>query len=340
MSGLQVVDLRVNRDLGLLGSRPTVQRKTGQTLIRSPRGLVLNSALRKDEWEELDRAVVAASVPPLAIVSALVARGLTRTLGSLGTMSAQYNQASEMTAATANLRGHSSVEKDLVDFNLVGVPVPVIFKEFELDARALASSRQMGEGIDVTNAAAAARVVAEKIEDMMINGDANINLLGGTIYGLTTHPNRVTNTATGFGGGAWTTNTNVTGTIAGMISALQANAYYGPYGIFAAPAAFNNAALTFFTDGSGDSPRDRVLRMANVAFFEQSPQLAAGVVLVIDLSSDVVQVATLPGFFPITNREWTTGDGMLLSFKAMAVYTPIVKAAYGGKSGIAHATGA
>lgn len=324
----------------LLGYRPIVNKRTGIVTLRTARGLVVNSTLRKDEWEELDRRVVMASVPPLVITAYLVRRGLTRSLGGLGTLVAQYNQVSEMTAANASLRGHASGEKDLVDFDLVGVPVPVIFKEFEIDERLLESSRRLGEGIDMTNAAAAARVVAEKIEDLTINGDTNINLNGATIYGLTNHPDINTGTAASYGGGDWGTDTNVTATIAGMITAAQADGYYGPYALWAAPTQFNQAALEFFTDGSGDTPRDRVLRMAGIESFEQSPHLADGEVLLVTLSDEVVQIATVPGFYPITNREWTTGDGMLNSFKAMSVMTPIVKSDYSGKSGIVLATGA
>lgn len=324
----------------ILGGRPIVNKRTGAVTIRTPRGLTINSTLRKDEWEELDRRVVQASVPPLVILNYLVNRGLTRPLGSLGTLVAQYNRVSEMTAATANLRGHSGVEKDLIDTALVGVPVPIIFKEYEIDERLLLSSRRMGDGLDVTNAAAAARVVAEKKEDLLINGDTSINLNGATIYGLLNHPNRNTDTATNYGGGDWGTIGNVTLTIAGAISALQADGYYGPYAVWASPIQFNQASLVYFTDGSGDTARDRVLRMPMVESFEQSPQLPDGVVVVLALTSEVVEIATVPGYFPMTNVEWTSGDQFLNGYKVMSAMTPIVKADYSGKSGIVHVTGA
>ena len=324
----------------LLGGRPIVNKRTGLVTVRTARGLVVNSTLRKDEWEELDLRIVMASVPPLVIVNYLVNRGLTRPLGGLGTLVAQYNQVSEMTAATANMRGHSGVEKDLIDTDLVGVPVPIIFKEYEIDQRLLLASRRMGDGLDVSNGAAAARVVAEKIEDLLINGDSAINLNGATIYGLTNHPNLNSGTAASYGGGDWGTITNVTPTISGMITAAQTDGYYGPYAVWAAPTQFNQAALNFFTDGSGDTARDRVLRMANVESFEQSPQLADGEALLVTLSPEVVEIATVPGYFPVTNVEWTSGDAMLNGYKVLAAMTPMVKSDYSGKSGVVLATSA
>lgn len=331
----------------LNGSRPLINKRAEKQYgphapvhIMTNRGLKVNSVLRKDEWEELDRAVVQAAVHPLRVTRILRERNLVRRIGSLGTLVAQYNQVSEMTPANVSLRGHASGEKDLVDFDLKGVPVPIIFKEFELDSRTLQSSRMLGDGIDTTNGAAAARVVAEKAEDLVLNGDASINLNGNVIYGLLTHPNRNTDTATNYGGGDWGTIGNIVPTIAGMISAAQADGYYGPYGIFVASTQYNQAALNYYTDGSGDTPLQRVMAMPQIEFVEQIPQLPDGTVILLHLSTEVIQLAYVESYFPITTLEWMSGDGMLGMFKAMAVEVPIVKSAYGGKSGVVHATGA
>jgi uncharacterized linocin/CFP29 family protein len=324
----------------ILGLRPIVNKRTGLVTIDTGRGLRINSFLRKDEWEDLDATIVQASLAPLRLTNSLVSRGLTRRLGGLGSMTAQYNRIGEMTAASATISGHASVEKDLVVYENAGVPVPVIAKEFEIDERLLAASRTRGDGLDTTNAAAAARVVAEKIEDLLILGDTSINFDGNTIYGLTTHPNRNTGTATGIGGGDWGTAGNAEKTVAGMIGNAQADGFYGPYGLYAATTQYNEAALGYHTDGSGDTPRDRIMRLPGIAEFVQIPQLADGVVLLVQLTSDVVQIAYVPGYFPSTTREWVSGDRMLNSFKVLAVTTPVVKASSGSKSGVVHITGA
>lgn len=330
------------------GSRPRVNKrlekkygKQAPVHIVTNRGLTVNSVLRKDEWEELDRAVVPAAVAPLRLTNILRTRGLTRRIGSLGTLLAQYNRVSEMTPANISLRGHASGEKDLVDFDLKSVPVPIVFKEFELDMRVLLSGRMMGNGIDVANAEAAARVVGEKIEDLAINGDTSISLNSNTIYGLVNHPDRNTDTATNYGGGDWGTIANVTKTVAGMIAAAQADGYYGPYGIFVATTQYNQATLAVYDDGTAQSARQRILNtMPEVAFFEHIPQLTDGTVILVQLTSDVIQWAYVEGYFPLVNLEWLSGDGMQAMFKAMSVGVPIIKSAYGGKSGVVHATGA
>lgn len=340
---LQVMEARDPGASALLqGGRPLVNAKMGPTdfpKILTPRGLRVNSLLQRYEWERLDNRIMQAVLQPLNLTRVLIARGLVTTLGSIGVLQASYTRVGEMTPATASLRGHASVEKDLVDSDIVGVPVPIIAKEFELDARTLASSRLNGNGLDTTNGTAAGRVVAEKVEDLVINGDSAINLNGNTVYGLTNHPDRNTATASSLGGGDWGTIGNITPTIAGAIAALQADGFYGPYGIFVATQQYNEAALTFYSDGNESTPRSRTLTMPGVESFEPSAQLDAGEGLVIHMSEEVIEIAYVDSYWPMINLEWTSGDGMELMFKVMTVMTPLVKSANGGKSGIFHVTG-
>lgn len=329
---VQIADAKT---LNFQGSRPVINEKTGEVQIVTSRGLTVNSALRKYEWEELDAAIVAAAVAPLNMTQRMINAGLVRQLGGLGTLVAQYNKVSETSGANTSISGTGSGQKDLVDYDIAGVPVPVIFKEFEINARYLESSRLLGNGVDVTNAQAAARVVGEKIEDMLINGDTNINLNGSTIYGITNHPNRNTGSATG----DWGTISNIVSTVAAMTSTAKGDNYRGPYGLFVADTQYDQAAQSFYTDGSGQSALDRILRLPNISFVDSSAWLDDGEAVLVNLSRDVVELAYVPQYFPAANLEWMSGDGMSNMFKVMAVFAPIVKADYSGRSGIVHITG-
>lgn len=351
MLELQIVSATSGEGAKLLGNgaRPIINEKTGQPLfdqrtgqlqIMTSRGLVVNSALRNDEWAELDQAIASAAVAPLNMTQRMMTAGLTRPLGGLGTLIAQYNQISEMTAANVSLSGNASGQKDRVDYDLVGVPVPVIFKEFELNQRYLEASRRLGDGIDTANGAAAARVVGEKVEDLLINGDSSINLNGNTIYGLTNHPDRNTETATNLGGGDFGTISNIIPTFSGILSALKADNYRGPYGVFVADTQYDQMAMSFYSDGSGQSALNRVLQIPQIQFIDSSAWLDAGEVVVVHLSRDVVELAYVQQYWPITNLEWTSGDGMASNFKVMTVFAPLVKSDYAGRSGVFHCTGA
>lgn len=313
--------------------------RTGEVQIRNPRGYVVNSLLRKDEWEELDRQVIQSALYPLRAVGDLRSRGLVQRLGGLGVLTSEWNVVSEMTAANVNMTGQSAGDGDRQDYNLAGVPIPVIYKEFSIGTRQLDAARRMNTQIDLTHAAAAARVVAEKMESMLIDG-GGFTFNGNAIYGYTNHASRNTDTATNYGGGDWGTITNVVPTVAGMISAAQGDNMYGPYVIYAYTTQFNQAALNYFTDGSGQTAADRVRALDGVEGFYNLPTLAAGEVVLVQMTREVVDWAEIPEMAPVRVIEWASPDGMSNQFKVMAVAAPRIKADYAGRSGIVHATSA
>jgi uncharacterized linocin/CFP29 family protein len=336
------VDSSEGRATANSGSRPVqVNKRTGEVRIITPRGLVVNSLLRKQEWEELDQAVVEAARYPLKGVDDLRSRGLVRTLGGIGTMVSQWNVSSEMTGASISMSGRTRGEEDRVDFNLAGVPIPVVFKGFTIGQRELESSRRLGDGLDTTHAAEATRVVAEKLEDMLFNG-ATVTLNGNSIYGYRTHPDRVADTAYNFNGhlGGWTgTNYgNVVPTIAGMISGANNDRHYGPFILYLSTAQYNFAALNYFSDGTGDTALARILKFPQIAAVQQLDTniLADGEALLVQMTRDVVDWAQA---MDIRLVEWTSGDGMTSEFKVMAIGAPRVKSTYGDLSGVVHATG-
>ena len=103
---------------------------------------------------------------------------------------------------------------------------------------------------------------------------------------------------------------------------------------------FNQAALAYYTDGSGDTARDRVLKLPGILGFEPLPTLAAGEAVLVQMTREVVDWAEVPEFATPRLIEWASGDGMTGHFKVMAVGAPRVKSHYDGKSGIVHATSA
>lgn len=325
------------RDLAK-GARPRFNKRTGQAQIVTPRGLTLNSLLRKDEWESLDSAVVQAARDRLVGIADLRAAGLVKQEG-FGVLLSQYNQVSEMTAPSVNMSGRSRDDKDRVEFDLVGVPLPIISKSYDIGARELAASRALGSGLDTTHAAAAAAVCAEMLEDFLFEGYSAINFQGATIYGLTTHPERNTDTASNYGGGDWGTVDNPAKTVAGMINAAHGDRYFGPFMVYASTTQYNEARNAFYTDGSGDTPYDRIRRLSGIIDLKPSDRIGAGEIVLVQMTSDVVDLAEVPGY-QLLNLEWTSGDEMEGNFRIVSLAVPRVKSEFVGRSGVVHATGA
>ena len=183
-------------------------------------------------------------------------------------------------------------------------------------------------------------MVGETVESLTVSGNTAVNVNGNTIYGLTTHPDRNTDTIGNYGGGDFGTIANIVPGIAGMIAAARVDNYDGPYGIFVSDTQYMQMATNYYTDGSGQTALQRSLQLPNVSFIESSRELADGVVLLVTLLREVVELRYVSQYWPVSNLEWMSGDGMLNSFKVMTAFTPIVKSDYNLRSGIVHATGA
>lgn len=320
-------------------SRPvSFNQQSGQVRIASGRGLELNSMLLKDEWEAYDRTVIETAKVPLVAVADLISRGLVDSYNSIGVQVATWNVESDMGPADTSMSGRGSSELGQADYDLRGVPIPVIWKAVQLDARTLEARRRLGATTDVTNVMLAARKVYEKQEDMLINGDSSISFDSQTIYGYTTHPHRLTDTASNYGGGSWTADIdNPVKTISGMVAAANAVNRYGPFAVYVGPAQYNASALKFYADGTGDTPMSRILRMGGIESFKLLPSLADGNVLLVHLSKETVDWVSI---WDSRFVEWTSNDLMTANFRVMSICAPRIRSDYNQSMGLVHATGA
>jgi hypothetical protein len=149
--------------------------------------------LKKDEWVEIERAVMAAYRPRLRLVSDLEANGLVHTLtNGLGTTDFQSQTQSALTEASVGITGLEETDNDKLQYDLTYLPIPFVFKSFQIPIVMLHASRRFGEGLDTAQASEAGLRLGERAEEMVAGTTAPFSFGGGTLYGLTNHPNRVT----------------------------------------------------------------------------------------------------------------------------------------------------
>lgn len=305
--------------------------ESGLVKIVNSQGLIHNSLLRRGEWEALDAAVASAASERLNAIQRLQDLGLVKNLDSIGILASQWHVSSQVTRATVNLTGQSTDDLDRVDYKLKSVPVPVIHKAFRIGERELAASRRLGEGTDVTNAYEASRVVAEELERMFFVGNSEITLNGQTIYGVTNETNVNTEaTSLDFG-----TISNVTAKFALMLAALASDNMHGPFEVWVAPTQYNQLSTSFYTDGSGESAMQRVLRVSQIRNIWPGDYLTDGTMVMVQMSPNVIDLA-LHQLNMIV--EWSSGDGMTHNFKVMSIAVPRVRSDYESQSGICYGT--
>lgn len=296
-----------------------------------------HAILHKDEWAHFDTAIVDVARVRLRAVGDLINRGLTFPLAdALGTTSVQWEQGSDMTDASISMTGLTDAEKDRMQFSLKSVPVPIIHKDFALSARQLAASRKSGEALDTTQARIVARIVAEKNERILFQG-ATMQSGGGTLYGLTTFPQR----NTGSLGYNWadgaTTGANIYADVMALIAALIADNMYGPYVLYV-PKTYYTKLSDDFKANSDRTIMERLLAIDELDAIIPSPYLtdgANGQVVLMQATSDVVDV--IDGMQP-TMVSWDSHGGMMFNFKVMSILVPRLKADSTTQCGIAHFT--
>jgi uncharacterized linocin/CFP29 family protein len=291
-----------------------------------------NALLRHEEWLEIDRSVIDIARGTLNGIADLRTYGLVHPLGGLGTLLTAYEQMGDMSGANVDMSGVTPGDEDKVDFSLVSIPVPIVHKDFRINIRQLEASRRLGDALDTTQSQVATRKVRDGLEYMLFRG-STVKVNGNSIYGYTTHPSRNTGSAVGDFG----TISNIYPTLQTMMAALMADHFYGPYGVYVSSTQYAEM-LAVYTDGSGQSAMDRILKnLPQIKFIKPSEQLADGTLTMNQLTSDVVDLAVAQDIVPV---QWEEMGGLVVKFKVMCAMVPRIKADAEGRCGVVHYTGA
>ena len=97
-----------------------------------------NDTLRKDEWKMYDTAIVGIAKTRLIGVADLISRGLTMKLNNaLGVTRIEWETDTDLTPASVTMSGIQRSQDDRVEFNLTGIPVPIIHKDWTLNILSL-----------------------------------------------------------------------------------------------------------------------------------------------------------------------------------------------------------
>lgn len=319
-----------------MGKRGGLLNQSGSVAARllasnfNVNALRTNGTLQKDEWVYFDNTVVQIARKYLVITQELMARGMTMNLpNALGHTMIEWEKQGDMDPAIITMSGLSESQNDRIIYDLDNMPVPIIHKDFNINIRALAASRNKGLPLDTTQAQIASRKVSELIETLIFDG-ASVLGSGKPIYGLRTAPYR----NTGSLAESWLTSSgdSIVRDTNAMLTALDNDNMYGPYGMFIG----SSVGIRFGEDYKSESDRsimERLRTIENLAFIKTTKDLAPGEVIVFQLTPDVIDLVM--GMTP-TTIEWDTHGGMITNFKVMAIIVPRVRNDLLNQSGIAH----
>src|SRR5690606_33562787 len=107
-------------------------------------------------------------------------RGLVQSV-SIGSLLRVTERLSDFDEADVSFDGDTDPTSDRPNFEKDVVPVPVIAKDFRLNWRQLAASRERGDPLDTTGAELAARKVRDRLQKLITLGLAAGGPTGGGI---------------------------------------------------------------------------------------------------------------------------------------------------------------
>lgn len=297
------------------------------------------ATLRKDDWKLLDDVIVKVGRQRLKAVADLRSAGLTFSIpNGMGRTILETETQSDINGASVSMDGIRDNANDRPVFELTGLPLPIIHKDFSYTARQILTSRNGGSPLDTTTAELAARKVAEEAEKLLLGVSTVADQYaygGGTIYGYTDFPSRLTRTITAPTASGWTGGTFLQDVLA-MMTQARAAFHYGPYVLYVS-SAWDQYLDDDFKTNSDKTIRNRVKEvndLTDIRTLDFLPTATFDLVLV-QMTSDVVREVI---GMDMTTVQWETQGGMLINFKVMAILVPQLRADQNSNTGIVHGT--
>ena len=332
--------------------RSYVARKTGR-MIRNEQSAIDNgepvlvpeyvsvptnnntATLRKDDWIALDEAILKIAKPRLRVFGDMRAAGLEYVIpDGMGKTVLQTERQSDINAATISMSGLVNGPSDRPQFDLLNMPLPIIHKDFQYDLRQILASRNGGSPLDTTTAELAARRVAETVEMLTIGTLSAYTFGGGSIYGFTNFPSRITSvTGTAPTTNGWTASTTVQDVL-NMKQQAFINHHYGPFRLYCS-LPWDQYMDSDYNLYQGQTLRQRLAKIEGIESVDTVDYLYDGFQLV--LVQQTADVARAVSGMEITTLQWETHGGMQVNFKVMCILLPQLRADQYGNCGIVHA---
>lgn len=325
----------IGRDGRTYTTKMVMNKDTG---ILEPKALVMNTitgTLRKDQWDILDEVVVKTAKPRLRLIGDLRGNGLSYSIpDGMSKTVLQYQAQSDITGATISMDGMRQNESDRPIYDLVNLPLPIIHKDFSYPARELMVSRANGNPLDTSTAELATRRVAETAEQLLSGTGSTYAYGGGTIYGYTNFPNRVTLAMTAPTATGYTPITTLNEVLQMKLLSQQAY-HFGPWKLYTS-LAWEPYLDNDYKALGGMTLRQRLALIDNIQGVVTADYLntTGGYTMVlVQQSSDVVRAVI---GMEIVVVQWESHGGMQVNFKVMCIIVPQIRADHAGNTGLVH----
>lgn len=294
-----------------------------------------NSRLYEEEFEVVDDTAVQVAEERLAAIDDLRSAGFV-VERPLWMKQSTYRKVSDMGPAEQSMTGRSTGTADRTERDEASVPVPITFKDFEIDRRDLEAARQTDATIETDDVSAATRQVVELLEDNLINGGGP-TLSGNQIEGYTSFGDR--NTISKGAGSSWDDLTDLTTILDHVLEMVQAvedvDQGGGPWWLYIPTEFFTVVSKDHESQAGSLSVLERLQQIPQLQMIRFVDKLAVNNVVLVKGVREVVDLVVASDVDVIDRM---TDIDFLIEMKVWAAMAPRLKSDYNGNSGIVHMT--
>lgn len=295
------------------------------------------STLSRDQWVQMDEVVVRAALPALKVWGDIRGSGLTYNVpNGMGVTVIQHQTITEAGEATLSMDGLRETNRDRPLTDLANLPLPIVHSDFSFSLREILASRRSSLPLDVGGIENATKRCIETIEKLTIGSLSSYSYGGGTVYGLTNFPDRLTKVLTLPTAAGWTPSTMVD-EVLDMVQSAQDIFFNGPYACWVSPSWTKYLDGDYASTYGGKTLRQRLNDISDIKFIHKADYLSGYQVVLTELSSFVVQAVT---GMKLQTLQWESNGGLKKNFKVMGIMVPRIRSNSNGDTGIVHGVAA
>lgn len=254
------------------------------------------SPIPKDAWGEWDKNGMGVARDVNAVYND-IAQTNSRAV-PLSVLVSHFQQISDSGEVNTSLDGRGKAKEDQAVVTYVGTPLPIYDSVASWGWRQMLQMQAEGGNLESATISNHQRKIADKLEDMTINGVSDMVVGGDQVYGLTNHPQRNTRstgvTLNGATGAQWVAEIKAT------LELNHAANHRSPQTLYLNWDDWFYAQTTDYSTAKGNNTiAERVMQMPNVGSIVPASNVAADTIIALDKQRDVVEM--LNGM-PMTQR--------------------------------------
>ncbi|KTT15865.1 major capsid protein [Pseudacidovorax intermedius] len=287
-----------------------------------------------DGWRRIDTRTQQIARSRLAVFNRLAAASQIPV--SIADLVNYYPQVSDSGEVLVTMDGRNTAKADQAITKYVGTPVPIFTSNARFGWRQMEVMRKAGGTLDTTSIANNQRRIAEKLEDMVLNGLSGIQVGTDVIYGLRNLPTRNTFvhglTLASATGAQWL------GAFKQMIAAALGDNQFGRISVFVNIGDYTAADTADYATNYSGTILERLRAMAQIEEIIPASSVPA---------NELIAVVDLPGgewggilnAMPLTTRpkvRLEPEDDYV--FGCIAAAAPQFRSDYNGQSAFIHGT--